>query len=82
MVGIECSDTRKEYIMQLRNLLNAGDFVTPIPVGIPITLQYKDTGNLESLYLGHITDFDSISTSPKLPEVYSACVNMGLRCCI
>ena len=60
--------------MQLRNLLNAGDFVTPIPVGIPITLQYKDTGNLESLYLGHITDFDSISTAPKLPEVYSACV--------
>ena len=46
--------------MPVRNLLKAGDFVTIIPIGIPVTLQYRSTGNLEAVWIG--LDFDEKGT--------------------
>ena len=37
--------------MLKRNLLSAGDYVEPIPVGIPVTLQYRAVGTLEKVLL-------------------------------
>lgn len=42
--------------MFVRNLLQAGDNVTIIPQGIRITLQYGETGQLESVYTGYEDD--------------------------
>lgn len=39
--------------MNMRNLLNPGDFVMLIPIGIHITLQYNTSGNLEKIYTGY-----------------------------
>ena len=37
--------------MYLANVMKAGDYLTPVPVGLPITLQYNFSGNLEIVYL-------------------------------
>lgn len=42
--------------MFVRNLLQAGDFVTIIPSGVRITLQYSERGSLECIYTGHKDD--------------------------
>ena len=42
--------------MFVRNLLQAGDFVTIVPAGIRITLQYSEQGSLECVYVGHQND--------------------------
>lgn len=39
--------------MYVRNLLKAGQFVTLVPVGLPITLQYDKRGILERAFVGH-----------------------------
>ena len=39
--------------MLKRNLLNAGDYVEPVPVGVKVTLQYKPNGVLEKVWLGY-----------------------------
>ncbi|MBQ3184550.1 MAG: hypothetical protein IJB54_01060, partial [Firmicutes bacterium] len=39
--------------MFVRNLLRPSDFVTLVPVGMPTTLQYNDTGMLEKVYWGY-----------------------------
>lgn len=39
--------------MFVRNLLQAGDFVTLVPIGIPITLQYSEKGTLQKAYQFH-----------------------------
>lgn len=39
--------------MFVRNLLQAGDYVTVVPAGIRITLQYNDKGSIEAVYVGH-----------------------------
>lgn len=39
-----------------RNLLKAGEYVELVPSGIPVTLKYKPTGNLENVLLGICTD--------------------------
>lgn len=39
--------------MTMRNLLNSGDFVMLIPIGVHITLQYNTSGNLEKIYTGY-----------------------------
>ena len=39
--------------MFARNLLQAGDYVTVVPLGLPITLQYSTTGAIEKVYTGH-----------------------------
>lgn len=38
--------------MYVRNLLTAGDYVTLIPFGILVTLQYDDNGKIQSVYNG------------------------------
>lgn len=50
--------------MYVRNLLKAGQFVTPVPVGLPITLQYDMNGQLEQVFLGH--DDSRVNVSEKL----------------
>lgn len=40
----------------MRNRLNAGDFIVPIPLGIPITLEYSGNGILKSF---SVWDFQS-----------------------
>lgn len=39
--------------MFVRNLLQAGDYVTIVPAGVRITLQYSEKGSLEAIYEGH-----------------------------
>lgn len=53
--------------MYVRNLLKAGQFVTLVPVGLPITLQYDMNGQLEQVYLGH--DDSRVSVTEKLLPV-------------
>lgn len=42
--------------MYQTNSLKQGDFVIPVPVGLPITLQYNFSGNLERIYLRYSND--------------------------
>ena len=42
--------------MNARNLLNPADYIIPIPMGIPTTLQYNQSGNLEKVYVGYNKD--------------------------
>lgn len=42
--------------MKMRNLLKPGDFVSLVPVGVHITLQYNADGNLEKVYTGFQSD--------------------------
>lgn len=37
---------------KLRNLLNPGELVVPIPIGVIMTLQYNREGNLEKVFTG------------------------------
>ena len=37
--------------MYLANVMKPGDFLTPVPVGLPMTIQYNFSGNLEKVYL-------------------------------
>lgn len=53
--------------MYVRNLLKAGQFVTLVPVGLPITLQYDMNGQLEQVFLGH--DDTRTSVTEKLLPV-------------
>ena len=39
--------------MFVRNLLQPGDYVTLLPVGIPAILQYSESGGLEKIYWGN-----------------------------
>ncbi|MBQ2856448.1 MAG: hypothetical protein IJE78_04860 [Bacteroidaceae bacterium] len=39
--------------MFARNLLQAGEYVTMIPVGIPVTLQYDENGSIERVWRGY-----------------------------
>lgn len=39
--------------MFARNLLQAGEFVTTVPVGIPITLQYSEKGSIQRIFQWH-----------------------------
>ena len=38
--------------MFVRNLLNAGDYATIVPVGLKSTLQYNENGIIEKVYIG------------------------------
>lgn len=38
--------------MLVRNFLHAGEFVSPIPEGLPITVQYSDKGTLQKIWQG------------------------------
>lgn len=52
--------------MNLKNILRSGDYVTLVPFGAKITLQYNDKGNLEKVFKGFNTtdefDFDTIQS--------------------
>lgn len=53
--------------MFLRNCLRAGDFLTVVPVGLNITLQYNDKGTLEKVYRGY-SDQGRVNISDKILE--------------
>lgn len=42
--------------MTVRNLLNSGDYVMLVPMGLQITLQYNASGNLEKIYTGFTSE--------------------------
>ena len=42
--------------MYMRNLLKPADYVSFIPVGVQMTLQYNESGNLEKVYTGFADD--------------------------
>ena len=48
--------------MYVRNVLNAGDFLTLVPIGVPITLQYSENGLIEKVYQGFENDRINISS--------------------
>lgn len=50
--------------MYVRNCLCSGDFLTAVPVGLPLTLQYNVKGLLETVYLGY--DADRLDISPTI----------------
>lgn len=39
--------------MFVKNLLKSGTFFIPVPMGMPLTLQYGVSGKLQKVYLGH-----------------------------
>lgn len=39
--------------MFVRNLLQAGEFVTTVPVGLPVTLQYNEKGVIQKIFYNH-----------------------------
>lgn len=39
--------------MFARNLLQAGDYVTCVPVGVPLIIQYAESGNIEKVFEFH-----------------------------
>lgn len=47
--------------MYVRNLLTAGDYVTLVPIGLPLTLQYDENGMLEKVYHGNNTEGRNLS---------------------
>lgn len=49
--------------MFLKNLLRSGDFVELVPIGIQLTLQYNESGNLEKVYNGFGSDRADITNS-------------------
>ena len=48
--------------MYVRNCLCSGDFLTVVPVGLPLTLQYNAKGLLEIVYQGYDSDRVDISS--------------------
>lgn len=38
--------------MYVRNVLKSGDYFSAVPIGIPVTLQYSEKGNLEKIFIG------------------------------
>lgn len=48
--------------MFVRNVLHAGDFVTVVPLGLPLTLQYNENGKLEKVYAGYEDDKVNVSS--------------------
>ncbi len=54
--------------MNMRNLLNAGDFVMLVPLGIHTTLQYNASGNLEKVYVGF--ESDRVDMTDKLMQIF------------
>ena len=55
--------------MFARNLLQAGEFVTLVPVGIPVTLQYSDKGSIQKIYLNHEKTDHKDVTETMLPVI-------------
>lgn len=39
--------------MFVRNCLSTGDYVVPVPLGLPLTLQYNEDGKLQKVYKGY-----------------------------
>lgn len=46
--------------MSVRNCLKAGDFVEFIPIGLPITIQYNEDGNVQKCYIGFNEESNSL----------------------
>ena len=42
--------------MYVKNLLNAGTYFIPVPVGLPLTVQYGASGRLQKVYYGHVLE--------------------------
>lgn len=47
--------------MFVRNRLNSGEYVTVVPQGLPITLQYDDNSRIEKVYVGYEVDAEYAS---------------------
>ena len=47
--------------MYVENYFKGGDYVTLIPVGLPITLQYNISGNLEKVFIGYDSNRKDVS---------------------
>lgn len=45
----------------LKKSLKPGDFVSLVPLGIPMTLQYNISGNLEKVYIGYKSDREDVT---------------------
>ena len=52
--------------MFARNLLQAGEFVSCVPVGIPVTLQYSEKGLIQKIFQNHERDNWDDATSDLL----------------
>lgn len=53
--------------MFVRNFLTAGDYVTIVPLGLPVTLQYSANGILEKILRGH--GDDTVDITDKLKDL-------------
>lgn len=47
--------------MFVRNRLNSGEYITVVPIGLPVTLQYGETGQIEKVYIGYEIEHDHVS---------------------
>ena len=47
--------------MFVRNRLNSGEYVTVVPIGLPITLQYGEVGQIEKVFIGYEIEHENVS---------------------
>lgn len=63
--------------MLARNLLKAGYFIEPIPVGLPVTLEYDETGTCKRVWQGlEVSQYqDNAETNIALNDIYAKCIS-------
>lgn len=49
--------------MYVENYFKGGNYVTLIPIGLPVTLQYNISGNLEKVFIGYDSDRRDVSNT-------------------
>ena len=49
--------------MYVKDYFKGGEYVTLIPIGLPITLQYNISGNLEKVYIGYDSNRRDVSNT-------------------
>ena len=66
--------------MYVRNVLKSGDYFIAVPIGIPVTLQYSEKGNLEKLYLGfaHQSEYASEDMMKQFVESQTGPIHIAL----
>ena len=58
--------------MYVKNFLNPGDFILPVPLGLDVTLQYDENGKLSKIFCGFMEYEDDITDDLKL-AVWNSC---------
>lgn len=63
--------------MFVRNILRPGDYLVPVPLGVPFTLEYNDNGALANVYLGYRED--KVLLERQIKETVITCVGVPFQ---